>query len=72
MLTDNVSDSDLIASMIVEARRSEMHFFKKIGAYKKVSSEEPRRSGRRPITVRWIDMSQGDNVPPDYRSMLVA
>ena len=30
------------------------------------------RTGRPPISVRWVDVNKGDDVNPNYRSRLVA
>ena len=31
-----------------------------------------QRQGKRPITVKWIDVNKGDDLNPNYRSRLVA
>ena len=34
--------------------------------------EARRRTGKPPITVRWVDVSKGDDLNPNVRSRLVA
>ena len=35
-------------------------------------AEALARTGRKPITVRWVDVNKGDDDNPNYRSRLVA
>ena len=45
----------------------------KMAVYEKRSIEEcTRKTGKRPIPVRWIDINKGDKERPVYRSRLVA
>jgi hypothetical protein len=39
---------------------------------KKPRGEATRRTGRPPISVRWVDVNKGDDQNPKYRSRLVA
>ena len=55
---------------VVEARKLEMAFFRRMGVYRKVRrSDVPR--GQRIITTKWVDTSKGTEEEPDYRSRLV-
>ena len=46
--------------------------FKRRGAYTKVPADEAlERTGKKPITVRWVDVNEGDDRNPEYRSRLV-
>ena len=55
--------------MVIQARRLEMDFFKKMKVYKKVPKAEAK--GHKIISTRWVDTNKGDEVNPDYRSRLV-
>ena len=55
------------------ARKKELDFFEPKGVWtKKGMDEERRRTGKPPITVRWMDVNKGDDVEPNIRSRLVA
>ena len=46
-------------------------------AAKGVWTRRPRaecfeRTGKRPVTVKWVDVNKGDDESPNYRSRLVA
>ena len=44
-----------------------------MGLYTKVPTQECyNKTGKAPITVRWIDINKGDSINPNYRSRLVA
>ena len=50
-----------------------MEFFPTKGVWvKKPRVEACRKTGQKPVTVRWVDINKGDNIHPDYRSRLVA
>ena len=55
----------------MKAREEEMSYVRSMEVYTKVSREEARRAGIRPIGVRWIDTNKGDRVNRKYRSRLV-
>ena len=70
---DGVTGQELIPALVVAARKEEMEFFRD----KKVWTKRPRRearqkTGKDPITVKWIDTNKGDDENPNYRSRLVA
>ena len=70
---DDISGQTLRDELVHEARRVELDFFSKKGVWVKVPYEEARRrTGRPPITVRWVDTNKGDEVNENYRSRLVA
>jgi hypothetical protein len=58
---------------VVAARAEEMVEFRKHGVYEKVQIEEGiAKTGKKPLKVRWVDINKGDDVTPEYRSILVA
>ncbi len=68
-LTGQVLRDDLVRA----ARHKELQYFNQKGVWKKVSKQIARsRSGRSPISVRWVDVNKGDEQNPNYRSRLVA
>jgi hypothetical protein len=70
---DDLSGEALDPEMVREARKEEMLEFVKHGVYIKVPIQEcMRRTGKKPIGVRWVDINKGDKAKPDYRSRLVA
>ena len=56
---------------VIDARKLEMNYFKKMGVYKKVKREESQRLGVKVITTKWLDTNKGDEANPNYRSRLV-
>ena len=68
---DDTSGSTLKHSLAVEARKTEMRFFKKMKVYTKVPRAEAIREGHNVITTKWIDVNKGDEKTPNYRSRLV-
>ena len=53
---------------VIQARRLEMQFFKKMGVYSKVSKSEVKKAGGKIISTKWVDTDKGDG---KYRSRLV-
>ena len=50
-----------------------MTYFNVKGVWRKRPIQEAyQRTGRAPITVRWVDINKGDEENPKYRSRLVA
>ena len=50
-----------------------MKEFRTHGVYVKVPIEECiRRTGKKPVGSRWVDINKGDEENPEYRSRLVA
>ena len=59
-------------SMVKAARAAELTFFHRKNVWMKVPrSEAQAQAGRRPISVRLVDVNDGDDVNPNYRSRLV-
>ena len=55
------------------ARKKELDFFVARSVWvKKAMDEAWRKTDKPPITVRWVDVSKGDDVEPNMRSRLVA
>ena len=55
------------------ARKQEMDFFAKIPVWIKVPKKKSfERTGRPPISARWIDVNMADEQDPNYRSRYVA
>ena len=57
---------------VIKARVEEMVQVYKHKLYTKVPIEEClQETGKKPIQVRWIDINEGDEDNPDYRSRVV-
>ena len=70
---DDVSGASLDPSAVRKARAEEIEYVRKMQLYTKVPIEECyRKTGKAPISVRWIDINKGDAANPNYRSRLVA
>ena len=70
---DDISGKELNLKKVVAARQEELGFFDKleVGTVADVS-ECWQVTGKRPISVKWIDCNRGDEDDEDYRSRLVA
>jgi len=70
---DDMSKQVLKDSLVQEARAKELLYFNSKGVWRKrPRSEAFQKTGRPPITVRWVDVNKGDELNPKYRSRLVA
>ena len=70
---DDVSRAKLNPSEVRKARTEEVEYIHKIDLYTKVPITECyKKTGKAPISVRWIDINKGDEERPNYRSRLVA
>eukprot|EP00973_Karenia_brevis_P062211 8652733-Karenia_brevis.AAC.1 len=70
---DDVTREPLEVWRVVQARKEEMAYFKKMRVYKKVPiSRCYQMTGKAPIGVRWVDVNKQDDINPKYRSRLVA
>ena len=70
---DDLTGQVLKDDLVKEARAKELAFFHAKGVWLKVPRQTARaRSGRPPISVRWVDANKGDDLSPKYRSRLVA
>ena len=68
-LTGQVLDSKLVK----EARQKELDFFEAKEVWiKKRFEEAKRRTGKPPISVRWVDVTEADDINPNIRSRFVA
>ena len=68
-----MSGQTLNDSLVDGARRKELEYFTSKGAWRKrLLSEAFAKTGRRPISVRWVDVNKLDEQNPRYRSRLVA
>ena len=57
---------------VLAARKPELAWIHTAEVYTKRSLEEYyERTGKAPITLKWIDRNKGDTVKPNYRSRLV-
>ena len=68
-LTGNALPEDLCRA----ARATELEYFKskEVWTARRIS-EALKRTGRPPITVRWVEVNKGDDLNPKIRSRLVA
>ena len=70
---DDQSGAVLLPSLVREARKSEISYFRDMRVYDKVPIQECWDvTGADPITTRWVDINKGDILCPNYRSRLVA
>ena len=70
---DDVSGAALDPSEVKRARAEEVAYIRKMKLYNKVPIEECyAKTGNGSFFVRWIDISKGDSLNPNYRSRLVA
>ncbi len=70
---DDLTGQVLRDDWVKEARAKELLYFHSKGVWRKVPRHEARaRTGRPPISVRWVDVNKGDEQSPNYRSRLVA
>ncbi|CAK0830057.1 unnamed protein product [Prorocentrum cordatum] len=69
---DDLTGLPLDPTRVKAARRLEMDFMAQLGVWVYAREEDCRRElGRRPLSVRWVDIDKGDTDRPDYRSRLV-
>ena len=70
---DDITKQTLKDELVTEARRKELEFFtaKRVWV-KRPKNDAVKHTGRRPISVRWVDINKGDDECPRYRSRLVA
>ena len=70
---DAVTGQPLRASLVIAARKLELEYFASKTVWEKMPYNEAFiRTGKKPITVRWIDVNKGDDEDDNYRSRLVA
>ena len=70
---DDITKQPLLDGLIDAARAKELEYFGSKGVWiKKPKGEAFAKTGRPPISVRWVDVNKGDDQCPNYRSRLVA
>ena len=70
---DATTGQVLDGRLVKKARLLEMIYFKDKNVYTKVAREEAYRfTGRAPVAVKGVDVNNGDDEDPNYRSRLVA
>ena len=70
---DDLTGQVLRDELVLEARAKELSFFCSKSVWLKEPKAQARaKSGRPPISVRWVDVNKGDDQSPNYRSRLVA
>ena len=73
LVRDEITGEQLPAHLVHEAREEECACMEDWGVWEEVPvSECWRRTGRRPIGTRWVDVNKGDSRRPEVRSRLVA
>ena len=67
-LPDELTGEELPAHLVHDAREEGCSFMEDWGVWEEVPVEVCwRRSGRRPIGTRWVDVNKGDAAKPDVR-----
>ena len=62
---DDLTGQPLIDALVHEARAKELKYFHDKGVWtRRLKSECMQRTGRVPITVRWVDVNKGDDTCP--------
>ncbi len=70
---DDLTGQPLRDDLVRAARALELEYFNSKGVWRKRPRQEAySRTGRAPISVRWVDVNKGDDMNPRYRSRLVA
>ena len=70
---DDVSGAALKPEEVRRARAEEIKYVHDMGFYEKVPIDQCHaRTGKAPISTRWIDINKGDQESPNYRSRFVA
>ena len=71
--TDDISGKTICRKLVDEARGEVVEFMKKIGLWDEVDVEECwQKTGKAPVTTKWIDINKGTEEDPLIRSRLVA
>ena len=69
---DDITKQPLLDGLVNAARANELEYFASKGVWiKRPKSEAFQKTGRPPISVRWVDVNKGDDQCPKYRSRLV-
>ena len=68
---DDVKGGPLERERVIEARKLEMAYFRKMCVYTKVPLGEAKALGAKVISTKWVDTNKGSEGEPNYRSRLV-
>ena len=69
---DDISGAPLPNDLVMKAIAEEMAQYHKHGVYEKCPIEQClKRTGRKPIGVRWVIVNKGDDKNPNIRARLV-
>ena len=69
---DDVTGAELKPEKVKEARETELDWIRKQKVYVKVPIQQCwDRTGKGPITLKWVDTNKGDDINEKYRSRLV-
>ena len=71
MAWDDVSNDNLVPTLVNAARAVEMEYFERLGVYERVPRSHQVHTGGKIIGVRWVDVNKGDAEDTNYRSRLV-
>ena len=70
---DDLTGQELDPTLVLKARQEELEYFESKAVWtRRRRAECLAKTGRAPISVRWVDVNKGDDVCPNYRSRLVA
>ena len=70
---DDLTGMKLDGNKVKEVRAKEIQYVRTMDLYEKVLIQQCyERTGKGPISTRWIDINKGDQKNPNYRSRLVA
>ena len=73
LFKDSVTGQPLPGELVCAARKLELDYFEKKLVWERVPRGEAfARTGKAPISVRWIDTNKGDDDTPNIRCRLVA
>ena len=65
---DDVHGKCLDLSKVREARQEEIEYMKLKGIWAEVDRDESySKTGKKPVSVRWVDMNKGSDEVPDFR-----
>eukprot|EP00972_Heterocapsa_arctica_P019148 2826780-Heterocapsa_arctica.AAC.1 len=68
-----MTGEELPRELVMAARAEEIEFFHKKGVYRIVDRRTAiTKTGKPPISVRWVYVNKGDNKHPEVRARLVA
>ena len=65
---DDVTNANVDAKLVREARELEMQIFKDLGVYVRVPRASQRNCNGKIIKTRWVGTNKGDATKPNYRS----